>query len=85
MIKQTHVMANHDNPPFDRMKVASVGLELVPFIIYYTKYPGQKWRPSCFEAVKDTELWWQYTQKLQVCASDNIEIHTYRVKIYRFI
>jgi hypothetical protein len=35
--------------------------------------------------VKDIELWWQYTQKLQVCASDNIEIHTYRVKIYRFI
>jgi hypothetical protein len=22
MIKQTHVMANHDNPPFDRVKVA---------------------------------------------------------------
>jgi hypothetical protein len=58
------------------LEVHGKRLELVPFIIYYTKYLGQKWRPSCFEAVKDTELWWQYTQKLQVCASDNIEMHT---------
>jgi hypothetical protein len=38
-----------------------------------------------FRSVKDADLWWKYTQKPQVCASDNNEIRTQRVKIYRFM